>query len=372
MKKKQISCVVEKGKMKFLYVLGRGTRQMKKIGIITIDSMNFGNKLQNYALQEVVKSFGYLVETIQRALPAQGKQRIINDSKKIGQFFWGTKGAKFNLFNRRIKRSNCYALANEAQVELANEYDYFIAGSDQVWNPHYTFVGKSDLLVFAKPEQRISYAASFGVDEIPEEKKDIYTENLRQFKTLSVREKKGAEMIKELTGKEAQVVLDPTMLLTSEQWMKVEKKCRFTPKRKYALIYSLGEKSTEFEYAINYYRKRFDVFDIRAIQKNGREIPVGPAEFLYLIHHAEIILTDSFHASVFSILYHKKFKSFKRPGNDMSSRIVSLANAIGAVEHLDSDNNLDCSRSLDYIVVDQLIDNERKKSIDYLKKALME
>jgi len=85
-------------------------------------------------------------------------------------------------------------------------------------------VGTSDLLAFAKPEQRISYAASFGVDEILDEKKEVYAENLSLFKALSVREKRGAEIIKELTGRDAQVVLDPTMLLTSEQWSKVVKK----------------------------------------------------------------------------------------------------------------------------------------------------
>lgn len=343
---------------------------MKKIGIITINSINYGNRLQNYALQEVIKLLGYSVATVQRERPLKKKQRIKIEIKKIGQYCLRTKGAKFDSFNRKITIANSYALANSQRAGLKNEFDYFIAGSDQVWNPFYDFVGTSDLLAFAKPEQRISYAASFGVDEIPDEKKKVYTENLSQFKALSVREKEGAEIIKVLTGREAQVVLDPTMLLTSEQWSKVERKSKFTPKKKYALVYSLGEKSADFKNSIKHYANEMEIFDIRTTQKNGRELPVGPAEFLNLIHNAELILTDSFHASVFSILYHKRFITFKRPGIDMSSRIVSLANTIGAKDKLDGDNNLDCSNGLDYVLVDQLIVGERKQSIDFLKKAL--
>lgn len=343
---------------------------MKKIGIITINSINYGNRLQNYALQEVIKLLGYSVATVQRERPLKKKQRIKIEIKKIGQYCLRTKGAKFDSFNRKITIANSYALANSQRAGLKNEFDYFVAGSDQVWNPHYNFVGTSDLLAFAKPEQRISYAASFGVDEIPDEKKKSYAENLSQFKALSVREKKGAVIIKELTGREAQIVLDPTMLLTSEQWSKVERKSKFTPKNRYVLVYSLGEKSADFKNSIKRYEKEMVIFDIRTIQKNGREIPVGPAEFLYLIHNAELILTDSFHASVFSVLYHKRFITFKRPGIDMSSRIVSLANTIGAKDKLDGDNNLDCSDELDYAMVDQLIESERKQSINFLKKAL--
>ena len=340
---------------------------MKRLAIVTIESSNYGNRLQNYAFQEVLCSLGYSVETLHRIHQPNGIKHVV---KRFLQDVLQTKAAKFRKFNQNIVFSEITIRRDNCLADLWEKYDYFIAGSDQVWNPHYNFVGTSDLLAFAKPEQRISYAASFGVNEIPDEKREVYAENLHKFKALSVREKRGAEIIKELTGRGAQVVLDPTMLLTSEQWSKVEKNTKFSLKKKYALVYSLGEKSVDFENAINLYGKEMEIFDIRTMQKNGREIPVGPAEFLYLIHHAELILTDSFHASVFSILFHKRFITFKRPGIDMSSRIVSLANTIGAEDKLDSDNNLDCSKRMDYKAVDQLLETERKKSIDFLKKAL--
>ena len=340
---------------------------MKRLAIVTIESSNYGNRLQNYALQEVLCSLGYSVETLHRIHKLNGIKYVV---KRFLQDALQTKAAKFRKFNHNIVFSEITIRRDNCLADLWEKYDCFIVGSDQVWNPHYDFVGTSDLLAFAKSEQRVSYAASFGVNEIPDEKKEVYAENLRQFKALSVREKRGADIIKELTGRDAQVVLDPTMLLSSEQWSKVEKKSKFSPKKKYALVYSLGEKNVAFENAINLYGKEMEIFDIRTLQKNGREIPVGPAEFLYLIHHAELILTDSFHASVFSILFHKRFITFKRPGIDMSSRIVSLANTIGAEDKLDSDNNLDCSKRMDYKAVDLLLGTERKKSIDFLKKAL--
>ena len=343
---------------------------MKKIAIVTIESNNFGNRLQNLALQEILELLGCSVNTIIRYNEMHDPGCVSKRIRRFIQTLAQTKIAKFRAFNKRIKWSKFCATADMISQNVVNNYDFFITGSDQVWNPHYNFVGTSDLLAFAKPEQRISYAASFGVDEIPDEKKKVYTENLSQFKALSVREKKGAEIVKELTGREAQIVLDPTMLLTSEQWSKVERKSKFTPKNRYVLVYSLGEKSTDFKNSIKHYANEMEIFDIRTIQKNGREIPVGPAEFLYLIHNAELILTDSFHASVFSILYQKRFITYKRPGIDMSSRIVSLANYIGAKDKLDGDNNLDCSNGLDYVLVDQLIEREREKSIDFLKKAL--
>lgn len=343
---------------------------MKTVGIITIQSINYGNRLQNYALQEVVKSLGHSCKTIRREKPEGGIRELYRNAKRLSKMVLGRKMGRFYRFDRNIDYSSHWATVNDFESGLMHVFDYFISGSDQVWNPHYNFVGTSDLLAFAKPEQRISYAASFGVDEIPDEKKKVYTENLSQFKALSVREKKGAEIIKELTSREAQVVLDPTMLLTSEQWFQVERKFKFTPKNRYVLVYSLGEKSADFENSIKRYAKEMEIFDIRTIQKNGREIPVGPAEFLYLIHHAELILTNSFHASVFAILFHKRFITFKRPGIDMSSRIVSLANTVGADDKLDEKNNLNCSDGLDYVMVDRLIMEERQKSNNFLKKAL--
>lgn len=332
---------------------------MKKVAIVTIESFNYGNRLQNYALQEVIRSLGYDVKTLHRVKHTYNFKALVQDLLQ-------TKGAKFRSFDKNIDFSDIAIKANDYPLGLAKKFDYFIAGSDQVWNPYYDFVGACDLLCFAKANQRISYAASFGVDFIPDDKKEIYINNLKEFKALSVRETSGANIIKELIGKDVEVVLDPTMLISRDQWIKMEKEYKIT--KPYVLVYALNNKSDDFDNAIKYYQNEYDIFDIRTI-KNNKEIAIGPSEFLYLIHHAQMILTDSFHAAVFSLIYHKKFMVFKRSDMDMSSRIVSLANIIGANDKL-VNNNLDCSDGLDYEFVDKLFAREKEKSLNYLKKAL--
>lgn len=340
---------------------------MKRVAIVTIESLNYGNRLQNYALQQVLRSLGYSVKTLHRIRRPNGIKAGV---KHFLQDVMQTKAAKFRQFDTNIDFSEIIIGPDNYPEDIQEKFDYFVSGSDQVWNPHYEFVGTSDLLAFAKPEQRISYAASFGVDEIPESRMDVYRQNLAQFKAISVREEKGAEMLHELIGRSVQVVLDPTMLLTSAEWKKAERKPKCAPKGKYVLVYSLGGKSEEFEKEIRLLSDEYEIFDIRSVQNSGREIPVGPAEFLYLIHYSEMILTDSFHATVFASLYHKKFITFRRPGLNMNSRIVSLAKVIDAEDYLDEHGNLKCSNGLNYAEVDQRIENERLKSKVFLKKAL--
>lgn len=136
---------------------------MKKVAIITIESMNFGNRLQNYALQQVLKSQNCSVKTLHRKPKISGCKANL---KRCVQSILQTKAAKFRQFDSNIDFSNIVIDRDNYPQDLSNQFDYFISGSDQVWNPHYNFVGTSDLLAFAKPEQRISYAASFGVDGI--------------------------------------------------------------------------------------------------------------------------------------------------------------------------------------------------------------
>lgn len=117
-------------------------------------------------------------------------------------------------------------------------------------------------------------------------------------------------------------------------------------------------------------KKEYELFDVRMVQKNGKELAVGPSEFLYLLRNAEIILTDSFHATVFSILFHKKFITFSREGLNMNSRIVSLADMIGKKNCINKYGDLDCENGIDYTRVDEVLKKEREKSINFLKKAL--
>lgn len=341
---------------------------MKKIAIMTIESNNFGNRLQNYALQEVLVGLGFEVETIRREKARNPKELILKKIKNVVHFILQTKSAKFDSFNRNIVWSKWSATADIAQIGMIEGYDFFVSGSDQVWNPYYKFVGRSDLLYFVPNYKKISYAASFGVNEIPDDKKQMYQELLLPFKELSVREEQGKSIVYQLTGREAFVVLDPTMLLEQSNWEKLERKpfCKFPSE--YILLYALGEKSDKFKCAVSKYGQIYEVFDIRT--KNTREIAIGPAEFLYLIHHAQMIITDSFHATVFSILYHKKVMTFNRKGINMNSRIRSLAKTLKLEDKMDEEGNLILVQDIDFDEIDENIKKEKLKSIEFLNRSL--
>lgn len=340
----------------------------KKIAIVTIVTVNFGNRLQNYALQNVLEKMHYSVYTLRRC---DEKKEVKDYIKSIAQTILHTKGLKFKRFNNNIHFAEDIVTRDECPQDLADGYDYFISGSDQVWNPHYDFVaGKCDFLAFAKDNQKISYAASFGVNEIPDERKKEFAEDLKTFKAISVREKQGAKIVKDLTDREATVVLDPTLLLDENEWRMVEKKSRCCPKRQYVFVYALGDKNDRFKEKIKQLSEKYKIFDVRSIQKNGKELPVGPSEFLYLLRNAEIILTDSFHATVFSIIFHKRFITFNRSGLNMNSRIESLAELIGEKKRINQYGDLVCETEIDYKNVGAAIEKEKEKSLAFLAKAL--
>lgn len=339
-----------------------------KVAIITIVSRNYGNRLQNYALQYVIETLGYSVETLQRGQRQKDVKRYI---KSAAQMLLQTKGQKFKKFDKKIHFSKLVVTRDTYPDNIDKQYEYFIAGSDQVWNPYYDFVaGKCDFLTFARDNQKISYAASFGVSEIPYERKTEYADHLKTFKAISVREKKGAEIVEELADRKATVVLDPTLLLGESEWKKIEKKPVFRPKKKYVLVYALGDKTNRFKDKIKQLKGKYEIFDVRSLQKTGNELPIGPSEFLYLIRNSEEVLTDSFHATVFSIIFHKKFVTFNRPGLNMNSRIESLAELLGEKNRLTECGDLNCETEIDYVNVDRILEEERRKSIDFLKDAL--
>lgn len=344
-----------------------------KIAIVTIDSINYGNRLQNYALQEVIKSYGYTVETLQRSRPISKKKQISKWVKGVGQTLLQTKGAKFEAFNKNINRSKYYAAGNETSPNLAQKYKYFVAGSDQIWNPHYSFIGESDFLIFARPEQKIAYAASFGVSSIPDDCMKKYANYLSDFKAISMREDTGTDIVKKLTGKEAVTVLDPTMLLTASEWRKLGKAPSCMPKKQYVLIYSLGERSIEFDNMISWVKNQgeYEIVDVREKTKSGREWEVGPAEFLFLIDNASMLLTDSFHGTVFSILFHTKACVFERPGLAMGSRIDTLLNMTGISDfrYNNETYKLLIDAKIDFDCSDQKIRVEQQKSRSFLTET---
>lgn len=372
---------------------------MKKVGILTItDGANYGNRLQNYAMQVFLTSLDLDVETIQRETP-RDKHGIVllkylvkeNIKRLIGRkntyFALRERKRKFLEFNRKyIKFSNVCLSNNQAPEGLKNQYDYFICGSDQIWNANFDVVKcdiKNHLAAFAYPHQRIAFAASFGTNSIAPGFEEVFQNELSEFKAIAVREDAGKKIVDSVTGKNATVVLDPTLLLNKNEWIAIEKKAEYIHGEKYIVTYFLGGRNQRIQSFLQKIAKKENAriinLEIEFIQDGlieDRDVFLTtPDEFIWLIHHAEYVLTDSFHASVFSIIFQKSFLVYQRiaaeKDNDMSSRIDTLLSKFNLLECRDNiDNPTKLPFKPDYSAVDSQLETERKKAINFLKYAL--
>lgn len=179
--------------------------------------------------------------------------------------------------------------------QIAKETDYFVVGSDQVWNPYYIkHQEQYYFLQFVEKEKRIVYAPSFGISEIPEEVKPQFKEWISSFPYLSVTEKEGAKIIKDLTGRDVPVLVDPTLLLTKKGWLRIAKVHTNKPKSKYLIVYFWGELPHERKDLIKKIAKKYDLEIVSiADLKDKQTYTADPAEFIDYINSASLVLTDS-------------------------------------------------------------------------------
>ncbi len=356
-----------------------------KIGIVTIfDNNNYGNRLQNYATQTILKKFNFDVETIvcgQKKIQRNIKlsnffqkaiKKIIRSINKLRPINKKRKKVFENFTETYIKHTNFKIMPNNIKPNLNNDYDFFVAGSDQIWNPKWGLT-EVELLGFAENKKRISFAASIGAKDIPKENQKIFIKEIKKFKSISVREKNAEEIIKKLTGrKDAQTLVDPTMLLSAEEWDKISKRPKELKNEKYILTYFLGNMSKKRKKEIKRIAKENNCKIINLLDKNNKFYTTGPSEFLYLEKNAFLICTDSFHSCVFAILYNRPFLIFERENttSDMSSRIDNLLDTFKLQDRKFTGNinneMLKCNYSESY----KILEEERKKANEFLKKAL--
>ncbi len=279
----------------------------------------------------------------------------------------------FLKFNKNIKFARFGIDKSHIIKNINKKYDYFITGSDQVWNPNFNRMSDIDFLVFATPEKRVAFSASFGISEIPEDMKDYYKERLLGIKYLSVREDTGKDIIENLTGREdIQVLVDPTMLLTSEEWNKVIKKPKQLKTDKYILNYFLGELSDKRKQEIERIAKENNCEIINILDKNSPFYENGPSEFLYLEKNAFMICTDSFHSCVFAILFNRPFVVFDREDSHvkMNSRLDTLLNKFNLKSKWFNDKITKEQLQANYKEVYQILEEERKKAEKFIKILL--
>lgn len=392
---------------------------MKKIAIITMTcGINYGNALQNYAVLKLIEKSGYSVNTISNST-TNGNLARPNDVsfvKKIHPRYildWyhnklntslhlkndcdftfsnikeakvsldtvnqaiELKKKKFNYFQKNSLNYSDFSISNKNYyLEKLNDYSAFVTGSDQVWNPYYRTNSEIEFLQFAPKEKRIAFVPSFGISKLPDEVKDKYRKWINEIPFLSVRENEGAQIIKELTNKDVEVLLDPTFGLSKDEWIDFAKKpdnCTYKPNN-YVFCYFLGNRTFKYtKFIKEYVRKNnceiVDVYDVKQLNNYS----YSPQEFIWLLLNSKAIFTDSFHGCALSINLNKPFVVFDRVGDGcitQSSRVSTVLlkfnlenNRFGSIS-IDNINDIDCKS------VNSIIEIERNKQLDFLKKSL--
>lgn len=362
---------------------------MKKIGICTLyyKNRNYGANLQAYALQAVINSFGFSAEIISyynntkwHGLLSEIKQSL--RKRKLHDNDIRIRNNRIDQFNMSLSHSELFYSNTIYRARL--NYDCFITGSDQVWNPDwinaYTsleFVGRSKLT--------LSYAASTGRIHFDQMQREKLKKAMENTQYISIREKESIPELKRLTHKKIEYVLDPTLLLSRDDWNKI---CSHRLiEEEYMFCYFLSDNTNIRKVACEYarhrklklvtlpflngtYRKADDGFGDYALYD------VSPKELLSLFRYASFVMTDSFHAAVFSHIYAKEFVVSGGGKDEMGCRMLSLTELFGTEtryikEHQD-------------VSVDKLIaleketlklrydyyDMMKEKSLNYLKGAL--
>ncbi len=311
-----------------------------KIGIVTIcDTDNLGNRLQNYALQCVLLKYADEVITLRNKPKLESFQANLRqcsplaDSPALNRILGKKRKAKLLQFNRRyIHMSKGFYWCNVPNTTIipSDRCDFYCAGSDQIWNPLFYRQGQFNYLGFSSRDSAFSYAASFGIDHIPQQYQNDIRCGLAHMGKLSLRETEGKDVVEMLTSRrDTQVLVDPTLLLDHDSWSHIFSQPSSPLPGQYSLLYFLGKVSPERRSAVEQSARMQGCEIIDLMDPASPFYDIGPDEFLYLIDHAHTVYTDSFHGSVFSFLFHRPLVIFQRispNGDSMGSRLKTLVN----------------------------------------------
>lgn len=383
----QIPCLFKREKMIDM-------KNRKRIGIVTVfGNINFGSNLQSYALQTILRRLGYHPENLPLFhTPERNKlyQKFrfyvkyilfemlfpfLNDARKRSHLF-----EKYIIKNIRTSKYNISKIEDLEKIGKS-PYNYYICGSDQIWapnqfNPHF-FLSFCNI-----KRKKIAYAPSVGLKAIPENLIDTYDELISDIGSLSIREADGAKLLKDITGINIPVVLDPTLLLNRKEWLNHAGK--FVTSEKYILCYFLTQNNEYFMEVENYARlyklKVYVLPSNRYDYKWGDKVlyNIGPKEFIQILNKAEVMITDSFHGTIFSVNLHKNFYTFLRFGeNDplnQNSRVINILNELGLNDHLINPKsqlkNKPLYTKVDWELTENELDKRRMYSLNYLKQSL--
>lgn len=343
-----------------------------KIGILTFHNADsYGAVLQAYALQQTLAKLGANSEFVQIDIPTKA-QPVSEQTSPAAAIFARriqAEGKKREALFADFRKEYMH-ISKEYQPTdpIDNDYDHFIAGSDQIWNFRIPGADARYFLPFAAAKKRHSYAASFGADALPEKAKDWAAKQLSLFQNVSVREASGCPIVEELTGKRAEVCLDPTLLPDKADWEAL------TPKKEnedYVLLFllkydeALLKKANEEAERLGLPLKIITAAFMPQIGMQAWNT-TGVISWLSAIRNARCVFTNSFHGMVFSMIFERSFH-IQRLGGELSSRNGRLEEMLKQLQLEEAFNGV---ITPNYSQVWNLLEEKKAASIAYLRRIV--
>ena len=370
---------------------------MKRIALVTIfDNPNFGTYLQTFALSSIIEKLGGTVQIVHYERPHWRywnslfeSFKSVNLLHKISRFCWSIapyiqkrKEQKFIMNNFSVSRRYNSFEDLKSNPPVA---DVYLTGSDQVWNSiHNRGIDKVFYLAFApEGKKKCAYAASFGMSEVPQEETEEIKNLLQSYNSISVREFSNVDILNKLGILNVQQVLDPTLLLSKIDWEKMINKKR-KPKKKYLLVYSVESKKQDYiiseiskkiahEMDLKIYGVYYSGFKYKIECCDKNYYYASPIDFLHLIDNASFLVVSSFHGTAFSINMNKEFITVSpRRFNSRIDSLLSLVNLTNRKVSSVEDFNMDIlSEKINYNQVNDILSNERMKSLGFIKTNIL-
>lgn len=344
---------------------------------ITFDhTTNYGSCFQAYALQKAIE--GMIIENERceyRLIPILhlSPSRKPDFVQRIKNLFYRLHRIQFRTFEDNNMKFADVNHVKELSL-LNNAADGFVCGSDVIWNPDFTGRNGAYYLDFAK-KYKFSYAASFGKTELGPEDCEWIKEHLKSFDQISCRERSGVEIVKRCANRSAELVVDPVLLLTENDWNRLIEKRRSD---KYIFVY-ITHKISGLNAFVKVLHNKTGLKVIRSAFAPGQVINQRiiqvqkPEEWLQLMRDAEYVITNSFHATAFSVLFHKKFFTFIRPGREkgINIRMNDFLEELNLGERMVSSvpDNPDLT-DIDFTVADRRLESLRRESLHFLQRNL--
>ena len=358
-----------------------------KVGIMTFPhSVSYGCTLQMYALQQTVKTLGHEVEVIhyqneymreeKHVVKKAGAPSMKEKLRKMARRLLHCRMYKaFTAFE--MKNTELYPLkpfADRHMLELVGQrYNAIVCGSDQVWNPEITGCDLAYFLDFCNEKiRRVAYAPSFGIDVFSNEFRDRIRGELKRFYALSAREASGQMLVRELTGCDVSVVMDPTFFLEEGEWKKLERE-HPAAQEEYILYFTVRSSKSLWEKTLEFSKQtglKVVVVGGSVLKKkaDGIEyaVDICPGQWIYLLRRARYVVTNSFHGTAFSINFRKDF--YLELSARTNSRLVQIVRAMG-LENRIVEGALEPSAA-NFSVVENKLPELCRVSLEYLKQAL--